>query len=191
MHYRYDPLDPVPTRGGSQLLAFAMPGYGGAAPSNRDQAGLCARDDVLTFITPRFKDAFRLSGPMRLHLTVRSTADDTAFTAKLIEVAPDGTALNIRDGITSLAWRNGATAPQPYRPGDDVEVTIDLTRLEWTLAKGSRLRVDVSSSNFPAFHAHPNVAGLWSDVERPKVARQTITLGRGASYLDLGRRQTP
>jgi len=184
--YTYDPEDPVPTRGGSQLLAWVLPPYGGAPASNRDQSGLCERDDVLTFMTPRLGSAVRLSGPIRVRLRVKSTAEDTSFTAKLIEVDADGKALNIRDGITSLAWRNGAVEEQTYVPGDDVDVVIDLTRIEWAVQPGSRLRLDISSSNFPAFHAHPNVAGVWSEVERPQVAQQTLVLGQGASVLELG-----
>lgn len=184
----YDPRDPVPTNGGSQLLSWVFPGYGGALPSNRDQSEVCEREDVLTFVSPPFGEEFHLSGPMVVELTVQSSAPDTAFTAKLIEIDSEGQALNVRDGITSLAWRNDAQTRQSYTPHQTVDVTVDLTAIEWTFARGSRLRLDISSSNFPAFHAHPNRAGLWSAIEGADVATQRVLLGGQQSRLRVGRR---
>lgn len=184
----YDPLDPVPTNGGSQLLAWVFPAYGGAPPSNRDQSKVCERADVLTFVSPPFREEFHLSGPSVVELAVQSSAPDTAFTAKLIEIDADGRALNVRDGITSLAWRNDAQTAQSYTPQSTVQISIDLTAIEWTFSPGSRLRLDISSSNFPAFHAHPNRAGLWSDIEGADVATQRVLLGSGQSRLRVGRR---
>lgn len=82
-----------------------------------------------------------------------------------------------RDGITSLAFRNGASSPVGYTPGDVVEAVIDMWPITWTVKKGSRPRVDVSSSNFPAYHVHPNVAGTWALIAETKVATQTIHFG--------------
>lgn len=172
--YIYDPSNPVPSRGGAGLLAFAIPGWFGTAPSIRDQTGLCERNDVLTFTSFPLKHDSILAGRMSVELEVASDADDTAFTAKVMDVDPAGRAVNISDSITTLAYRNGATIPVVYEPGHRVPIRITMTPIEWMVRKGHRLRVDLSSSNYPAYHAHPNYAGLWSEQVRWRPARQTI-----------------
>ncbi|MGB0922112.1 MAG: CocE/NonD family hydrolase [Alphaproteobacteria bacterium] len=176
--YAYDPDNPVPTKGGSGMLAFNIPGFGGADPSNVEQSGMCERDDVLTFQTEPLSDSLLISGKISVTLDVASTAPDTAFSAKLIEVFADGRAYNIRDSITTLAYRNGAKAPQDYTPGERVSVTIDFWPIAWRMQPGSKLRLDVSSSDFPKFHAHTNRAGPWEQQTGADVAQQTIFGGR-------------
>lgn len=184
--WTYDPRNPVPTRGGGPMLAFVMPGWTDAMPSNRDQAGLCDRADVVSFVSPPLERPLRLAGKPVVTLTVSSTASDTAFTAKLIEVSPRGKAINVRDSITTLAYRNDSPEPLPYAPGRPVTVTIDMWPIEWTFQPGSRLRIDLSSSNWPAYHAHANRAGLWSEQVNPIPARQTVHFGPGfASHVEL------
>nr|WP_019536151.1 CocE/NonD family hydrolase C-terminal non-catalytic domain-containing protein [Paenibacillus ginsengihumi] len=103
-----------------------------------------------------------------------------------MEQLADGASYNIRDGITSLRYRNNAPSPQAYTPNSIVEVEIDLWPITWTVRKGSRLRVDVSSSNFPAYHAHPNVAGPWALQTEVRVARQTVYVGGDcASWIEI------
>lgn len=183
--FTYDPDDPVPTRGGAGMLAFNLPGFNGAQPANVDQAGLCERDDVLTFQSAPFTDSLLISGDIEVELEVASSAPDTAFTAKLIEVFPDGRAFNIRDTITSLAYRNGAEQPRHYTPGARVTVTLDFWPIAWRIQPGSRLRLDVSSSDFPKFHAHTNRAGPWAEQTGADIAQQTVFGGR--VRLDIGR----
>ena len=178
----YDPDNPAPTRGGAGMLAFILPGFDGAAPANAWQEGLCERDDVLSFVTGPLASALTISGAPRVALSVSSSAEDTAFTAKLVEVLPDGRAMNIRDSITSLAYRNGTQRALDYTPGERVEVDIRFWPIEWTLQPGSRLRLDISSSDFPKFHAHLNRRGNWPDIEAPVVATQTLYAG---SWLEL------
>lgn len=175
--YTYDPLDPVPTRGGNGMLAFVFPTYSTTWPGNRDQAGLCRRDDVVSFLTPPLERAVHVLGEVHAHLTVASTAGDTAFTAKVVEVRADGSEVNVSDGITTLQRRNGAVADQPYTPGSAVDVDIRLWPAEWVFAPGTRIRLDVSSSNFPAFNAHPNKVEPWFLVREPVRARQTVFSG--------------
>lgn len=186
LNYTYDPRNPVPSRGGDALLSFVMPGWQGTPPSNRDQAGLCERSDVLTFMTPPLERPMHLAGPIQVVLHVASTAPDTAFTAKLIEVDARGRALNIRDSITSLAYRNDSPTRLEYTPGTPVTVAIDLWPIQWTIPAGNRLRLDISSSNFPAFAVHPNRAEPWATVRWPRTATQTLYLGgERASYVEL------
>lgn len=176
--YTYDPDNPVPTRGGSGMLAYNLRGYDGAPPANVDQSGLCERDDVLTFLSDPFEDGLFISGDIRVKLEVSSTARDTAFTAKLVEVFPDGSTFNIRDTITSIAYRNGAEEPLEYQPGEPVTINLDFWPIAWKLQPGSTLRLDISSSDFPKFHAHTNRSGLWSEQTGADIAVQTVYGGQ-------------
>lgn len=172
--FRYDPDDPVPTRGGSGMLAYNLRGYDGAPPVTVEQSGLCERDDVLTFRSEAIPKGLLIAGTVSVTLDVASSAPDTAFTAKLIEVLPDGRSFNIRDSITSLAYRNGSEIAQQYTPGERVSVTLDFWPIAWRLQPGSHLRLDVSSSDFPKFHAHTNRAGPWADQTGADVAEQVV-----------------
>jgi putative CocE/NonD family hydrolase len=184
--YTYDPEDPVPTRGGAGMLAFILPGFGGAPPANVWQGDLCSRADIVGFESAPLEAPLHLAGAIRVGLTVSSDAPDTAFSAKLVEVFPDGRAVNIRDGIRALSHREGDDARVPYTPGDSVGLEIAFWPIEWKVAAGSRLRLDVSSSDFPKFHAHPNRKGPWAEVTASVPARQTLHLGPGApGWLEL------
>ena len=176
--FHYDPDDPVPTRGGAGMLAYNLPGYGGAPPANVEQSGLCERDDVLSFATEVLSESLLIEGAIEVTLDVSSSAPDTAFTAKLIEAFPDGQSFNIRDSITSLAFRNGADERQAYQRGDRVEINLEFWPIAWRVQRGSRLRLDVSSSDFPKFHAHTNRAGNWADQTAADVAEQVVYGGR-------------
>ncbi len=186
IRYVYDPREPVPTTGGHALLMFAIPGFGGAPPSSREQNGLCRRKDVITFISEPLRAPLAIRGIVRAGLTVSSDAEDTCFTAKLVEVDPAGRALNICDGITRLAYRNGTSRAVAYRPGEKVKLTFDMHPVAWTIKPGYRLRLDISSSNFPAYHAHANQAGPWAAQTNPVTAEQTVYIGpTDSTYVEL------
>jgi putative CocE/NonD family hydrolase len=166
IRYRYDPRHPVPTRGGAfELISDTVVEQG------RD---LCDRADVLSFASPVLDRDLLLSGSIKARLRVSSDAADTAFSVKLSEHFADGRIYNIRDDITALSFRDGTQRRLSYKPGDQVEVVLDMTPILWRLHKGSRLRLDVSSSSAPAFFPHPNRTGLWSQVANPPVATQTL-----------------
>lgn len=175
--YQYDPQNPVPTRGGAGLLRYLSGAPDAPKPASLLQEPPGYRDDVISFLSEPLEDDLRIAGSVAVHLFVSSDAPDTAFTANLMEVAPDGSAYNIRDGITSLSYRNGVQRPVDYMPGRVEEVVIKLWPITWTVRKGFRLRLDVSSSNFPAYHAHPNVSGSWALQADTRVARQIIHFG--------------
>jgi putative CocE/NonD family hydrolase len=118
-----------------------------------------------------------IAGEIRVNLEIASSAPDTAFTAKLMEVFPDGRAINIRDNITSLAYRDGGLNRLSYSPGDAINVSIDMWPIEWRVSSGSRIRLDISSSDFPKFHAHRNRAGPWAEQDGVDVATQTLMGG--------------
>jgi putative CocE/NonD family hydrolase len=170
--YSYNPDDPAPTRGGAGMLAFILPGFDGAAPANVWQEQLCERADILSFLAPVAVQPTTISGTIKVQLDVASSAADTAFSAKLVEVMADGRAVNIRDSITSLGIQNGKT--KAYSSGSRTSIDIRFWPIEWQLQPGSRFRLDISSSDFPKFHAHPNRTELRSLVESPVVAEQMV-----------------
>jgi len=148
--YVYDPADPVPTRGGGLCCSFANPG--GAF----DQQKTEARDDVLVYSTPPFKDDFEVTGPASLELYASSSAVDTDFTAKLVDVWPNGVAQNLTDGIVRARYRNSTVNPEFLKPGEIYKITIDLRATSNVFLPGHRLRLEVSSSNFPRFNRNLN-----------------------------------
>ena len=118
-----------------------------------------------------------IAGQISVNLEVSSSASDTAFTAKLIEVFPNGSAVNIRDNIASLAYRDGGFNLRKYTPGESITLKIDMWPIEWRVSEGSRIRLDISSSDFPKFHAHRNRAGPWAEQDGVDVATQTLFSG--------------
>jgi putative CocE/NonD family hydrolase len=184
--YQYDPDNPVPTLGGAGMLAFILPGFNGAKPANVEQGEICNREDVLSFTTETFNKSLHIAGNIKINLTVSSSAADTAFTAKLVEVMSDGKSVNIRDSITSLALTRGAIDRRTYTPGEKVNITINPWPIEWTIQPGSKLRLDISSSDFPKFHAHPNIAGNWAEAKKAITAQQTLYTGlENNSWLEF------
>ena len=149
----YDPANPVPTVGG-QLCCD--PNH--LPPGPRDQREVEARQDVLVYSTPPLENDTEVSGPVILDLYASTSAADTDFTAKLVDVAPDGTAVNLTDGILRARYRNSTAQATPIEPGKIYEYKIDLWSTSNVFLKGHRLRLEVSSSNFPRFDRNLNTA---------------------------------
>jgi uncharacterized protein len=149
--YIYDPGDPAPTIGGP-LCCDAQH----LAPGPRDQRPVEARDDVLVYTTPAFKEDFEVTGPVSLELYVSSSAVDTDFTGKLVDVAPDGFAQNLTEGILRARFRNSQEKPEFMNPGEIYKLTLDLWATSNVFSAGHRLRLEVSSSNFPRFDRNLN-----------------------------------
>jgi len=175
--YTYNPEDPVPTAGGSGLLSVYgdSPFLPKAASVRQLEPG--SRSDVITFLSAPLEHDLYLAGSIKITLHAASSAEDTAFTAKISEVFLNGEAYNIADGITSLAYRNGAQEAMAYTPGEKVDLTITCWPITWELKRGSRIRLDVSSSNFPAYHIHQNTAGNWAQQHQGPPAIQTLYWG--------------
>lgn len=168
--YAYNPQRPVPSHGTEAMLTT------GHGQGSLLQPAPNHRPDVLSFISEPAAAPQRIVGSIRVGLRVSTDAEDTAYTAKVMEVLPDGRAYNIRSGITTLAYRGHSDARQRYVPGEAVQAPIDLWDIAWTLGAGSRLRVDISSSDFPQYTIHSNCPGIWSAQARTRVARQTLWL---------------
>jgi putative CocE/NonD family hydrolase len=149
--YVYDPAKPVPTVGGP-LCCDAQHW----APGPRDQRGVEARDDVLVYSTPPLSQDLEVTGPVSLELYARSSAADTDFTAKLVDVAPDGFAQNLTEGILRARYRNSQETPTLMTPGQVYKLTLDLWATSNVFKKGHILRLEISSSNFPRFDRNPN-----------------------------------
>lgn len=170
--YTYNPDQPVMSHGAESLLRTWD--EIGSLP----QPACNWRDDVVSFLSQPLKKDFDLLGKITVKLYVSSSAEDTAFTAKLMEVYPDGKACNIRSGIITLAYRSGSDQPRgTYEPGTIVEAYISMWDISWQLHKGSQLRVDISSSDFPQYAVHTNHAGIWSLQEQAKTAEQVLYCG--------------
>jgi putative CocE/NonD family hydrolase len=150
--YVYDPANPVPTVGGPLCCdGQHLP----AGP--RDQKEVEARQDVLVYSTEPLAEDVEVTGPVTLDLFAETSAVDTDFTGKLVDVAPDGTAINLTEGILRARYRESTTgAPKPIKPGEVYEYKIDLWSTSNVFLKGHRIRLEVSSSNFPRFDRNLN-----------------------------------
>jgi putative CocE/NonD family hydrolase len=148
--YVYDPADPVPTVGGATFLPGAAVSHNGGA---KDQRPVEARDDVLVYTGQPLRADLDVLGPVRATLFVRTSAPDTDFTAKLVDVHPRGRAYIVCDGIVSL--RHSRSTPRP-RATSVEQVTIELGPTAMRFKRGHRLRLEISSSNFPRFARNPN-----------------------------------
>ena len=148
----YDPANPVPTVGGPLCCDGEH-----LAPGPRDQKDVEARQDVLVYSTPALAADMEVTGPVTLDLFAKSSAVDTDFTAKLVDVGPDGFARNLTEGILRAKFRESTTgAPKLLVPGQVYEYKIDLWSTSNVFLKGHRIRLEVSSSNFPRFDRNLN-----------------------------------
>ncbi|MET8406403.1 CocE/NonD family hydrolase [Streptomyces sp900116325] len=152
--YLYDPRRPVTTAGGACLPM--TPGFGGPV----DQRSVAGREDVLCFAGPVLEEPVEVTGPVSLTLFVSSSAVDTDFTAKLVDVFPDGKAINLCDGILRTRYRGGLATEEFMEPGTVYEITIDMTGTSNVFLPGHRIRVDISSSNFPRYDRNTNTGGV-------------------------------
>ena len=170
--YTYDPGDPVMSHGGESLFKTQQE-IGSLLQPEPD-----SRQDIISFVSEPLKEALTIIGKIKASLYVSSDAQDTCFTIKVMEVFENGEAYNIRNGITTLAYRNGAEDRITYTPGTIEKIDIETWDIAWQVKKGSRIRIDISSSNFPEYAIHPNIPGIWSLIDRTKEAEQTIYFGK-------------
>jgi hypothetical protein len=152
--YTYDPADPTPTRGGGLCCD------NNNEPSGAfDQRPVEARTDVLVYSTPPFKEDTEVTGPVSVELYASSSAVDTDFTGKLVDVWPNGYAQNLTDGIQRARYRVSPEKAEFTNPGEVYKFTIDLVATSNVFLKGHRLRVEISSSNFPHYDRNLNTGG--------------------------------
>ena len=167
--YVYNPIDPVPTRGG-QIISDP-----GIYPAGAyDQRPVESRHDVLVYTTPPLENYMEVTGPITVTLYASTSAEDTDFTAKLVDVRPDGYAKNLTDGIVRARYRVPKTPADPIEPGQVYEYTIDLLATSNLFWKNHRIRLEISSSNFPRFDRNANTGGPIGDDRTVASALQTI-----------------
>ncbi len=150
-HFTYDPGNPVPTVGGPLCCdGQHLP------PGPRDQRSVEGRNDVLVYSTPAFTNDMEITGPISAELYIKSTAVDTDFTAKMVDVGPDGFAQNLAEGILRARYRESHEKPTLMVPGQVYKLTIDLWATSNVFRRGHSLRLEISSSNFPRFDRNLN-----------------------------------
>lgn len=169
----YDPGNPVPSRGGS-FCAACMGTTDGGVPGAADQRPVEIRDDVLVYTSEALREELNVTGEPYVVLYVSSDAIDTDFTVKLIDVQPDGRAFNVLDGLLRARYREGQEKEVWMRRGEAYELRIPLGATSNVFLAGHKVRLEVSSSNFPQFERNLNVGGV--NVEQAKwvVARNTV-----------------
>jgi hypothetical protein len=164
-HYTYDPADPAPTCGGNTLIIPV---------GVKDQREVEMRQDVLVYTGAPLATPLEVTGPLKVVLYASSSAPDTDFTAKLVDVRPDGYAQNLADGILRGRYRESLSAPRLMKKDEVYEFTIDLWATGHVFLPGHRIRVEVSSSNFPRFDRNLNTGGDQATGTTFQSAAQTI-----------------
>ncbi len=165
--FTYDPLDPVPTLGGN--VAMRPPRVG-----PYDQRPIELRNDVLVYTTPPLAEDLEVTGPVVLRLFASTDRKDTDFTAKLVDVRPDGYAQILLDGVIRGRYRTSLRRETLLTPGEIYEFTIDLWATSNVFLQGHRIRVEVSSSNFPKYDRNPNTGNKFGEDKQLVAAHQTI-----------------
>lgn len=188
-HYLFDPTHPVPTLGGN-ISSNGVLMFQGAADQRcrkdfwmcEDERPLSARNDVLVFQTPPLERDIEVTGRLIVKLWGSSSAPDTDFTAKLLDVYPSsadfpgGVDLNIADGIVRARYRDSLEHATPMKPGEVYSFNIEMYPTSLVFKRGHRIRLDISSSNFPRFDVNPNTGEPLNNNRRRAVADNAVYL---------------
>ncbi len=166
--YVHDPRNPVPTTGGANLFKPRGP---------TDQREIEARADVLVFTTRELEEPLTIAGPVRAMLHASSEARDTDFMVRLCDVYPDGRSMLVCDGAVRARYREGPRWESFLEPGEVCEFTINLGPTALVFNRGHRVRISVSSSNFPRYAVNPNTPTPFLHDTVGVPARNTIYFG--------------
>lgn len=165
-NYTYDPANPVPSIGGR--FQASVPG------GPYDQRPLLGRPDVLVYTTPPLEKNVEVTGPITVTLYASSSATDTDFTAKLDDVYPDGTSMLIEYSIQRARYRKSETNPTLIEPGKIYKYMIHVWPTSNLFKAGHRIRLEISSSNFPMFDRNPNTGHPFAQDADLQTAEQTV-----------------
>ena len=171
-HFVFDPGHPVPTRGGAVCCDPKIFPWG-----PMDQRNVEKRSDVLVYTSEPLKRDVEVTGPIRVTLYASTSAPDTDFTAKLVDVFPDGVARNLTDGILRIRYRNGLDKSELAKPGEIYPLSIDAGVTSNVFLAGHSIRVEISSSNFPRFDRNPNTGRPFADETQLETAQQSVYHG--------------
>ncbi len=167
--FLYDPSDPVPSIGGHSCCAWISGSQG-----QFDQSAIEQRSDILVYSSEPLTKSLEVTGPIVVTLYASSSAPDTDFTAKLVDVYPDGTAINLTNGIQDARFRNSLSNPSPIQPGKVYEYKIHVWPTSNLFLKGHRIRLEISSSDFPQFAPNPNTGAPFGTSTKWQKAKQII-----------------
>lgn len=168
-HFVYNPQSPVPTKGGCNCCNPEIVDWGAF-----DQRSVEYRNDVLVYTSNALDDEIEVTGPVVVKLFASTNVTDTDFTAKLVDVHPNGYAVNLCDGIIRARYRESTSKQQLLESGKTYEFTIDLWPTSNVFLKGHRIRVDISSSNFPRFDRNPNTGHKFGENDQIQIAHQNV-----------------
>jgi len=183
----YDPLNPVPSRGGPACCTGDPREVQGAV----DQSEIERRSDVLVYTSGPLSSDMRIAGPLRARLTISSSAPDTDLVARLVDLRPDGVAINIQEGALRLRYRDGVPA-RLMQQGEQYTVTVDMRSIAYRVGKGHRLRLDVTSSSFPRLERNLNTGANNYEETKPRSASNTLHFGSGVdSFVELSALTSP
>jgi len=184
--YVYDPRHPVPTLGGNDCCGAPMP----VGPI--DQRPVEGRHDVLVYTGEYLREPLAIAGPVRMKLHAATDGPDTDWMVKLVDVHPNGFAMNLAEGMLRARYRQGLDRPALLEPNRVYEFEIDMRGTAHVFLPGHRIRVDITSSNFPQFDRNPNTGEDAATAVRLRAARQTVWRGgQQASHLVLPVVDTP
>ncbi|WP_432990852.1 CocE/NonD family hydrolase [Dactylosporangium sp. CA-233914] len=164
--YVYDPMNPTPNLGGVLGFNAAL-----------DQRPISARRDVLVYSTPPLEQAITVAGPVEVTLDVSTSARDTDFIVRLVDVLPDGTAINLADDGFRLRYRAGFDQAQHAEEGQVYRITLPNMVTGNRFQEGHRIRLEISSSSFPAYERNLNTGGANFDEIEGVVARNAVHYG--------------
>jgi putative CocE/NonD family hydrolase len=168
--FTYDPANPVTSYGGNVCCTGTA-----ITPGAFDQRKMESRPDILVYTSEAFKEGTEVTGPIVPTLYVSSDAKDTDFTVKVIDVYPDGRAYNLDESIQRMRYRDGYDKPLVWmEPGKVYKVTLQPLNTSNYFEAGHRLRIEVSSSNFPRFDRNLNTGGTNYDEAKGVVAHNAV-----------------
>ncbi|HMF74888.1 MAG TPA: CocE/NonD family hydrolase [Bryobacteraceae bacterium] len=170
----YDPKNPVPTVGGAICCEPKI-----FPPGPLNQAEVERRSDVLVYTSAPLNEEIEVTGPVRTILYISTSANDTDFTAKLVDVQPSGRPLLVTDGMQRLRYRLSLDRPVFVKRNQVYQVSVDCGVTSYVFSAGHRIRLEVSSSNFPRFDRSLNSTGSNADQTKPTKAKQTVFHEKG------------
>ena len=180
-HYVYDPANPVPSKGGHSCCFATV-----APVGPYDQTDIEKRADVLIYSTPLLSEAVEVTGPITVKLYAASSAPDTDWTAKLVDVAPSGKIINLNNGIVRASHRNSLATHEPIDPEKPYEYTITVFPTSNLFKVGHQIRLEISSSNFPHYDRNLNTGQPVGADAQMVAARQTVLHDAPhPSYIEL------
>lgn len=181
--YTYDPRNPVPSLGGRSCCYYPIAPMGGA-----DRTGAEIRPDVLVYTSEELEDDLEVTGPVTATLHAATSARDTDWVVKLIDVYPDGRPVNVAEGILRARYRNSFEVPELLEPDRVYEFVVDLIATGNVFQAGHRIRVEVTSSDFPQFDRNPNTGqrlGEYDYVDFTTAVQTVFHDGNKASHITL------